>query len=251
MPPAPGAISPTAAEQRAAPTTGKGEVASVELTHAQQTIARRMAESKATAPDFFIEMEVDMTQAVAYRDQLRQQLNPAPTYNDMVVLATALALRQYPRVNGAYRDGQFEFYSDINIGIVVSAAETLLVPTLSHADRKGLAQIAIESRDLAYAVRARTLHPSQLSGGTFTISNLGMFGIDRFTAVINPPQAGIIAVGAITPRPAVAEDGRSLVVKPKMTVTMSCDHRILYGADAAEMLGAVRAWLEQPYSLPL
>lgn len=239
------------AQQPGGPASPKGQVTTTGLSTAQQTIARRMAESKATAPEFFVEIEVDMSRAMLLREQLKMQFDPTPTYNDMVVQATALALRQHPRVNGAYRDGRFEYYSDVNVGVVVAAAETLMVPTIPHVDQKGLSQIARETRDLANAVRGRTIQPAQVAGGTFTISNLGMYGVERFTAVLNPPQAGIIAVGAIRNKPIVAEDGVSLAVRPMMSLVMSCDHRILYGADGAEFLNTVKAWLESAHSLPL
>lgn len=239
QPPAPGA----------AETATRGQSTSVDPTSAQQTVARRMAESKATAPEFFVETEVDMTTAVAYREQLRSMVSPLPSFNDFVIKASAQALRQYPNVNAAYKDGHFEQYSDVNIGMVVSAVELLAVPTLFNVDRKGLAQIAGEAQQLAEAVRTRTIKPSQMSGGTFSISNLGMYGVDRFTAILNPPQAAILAVGAINRRAVIAEDGMSLVIRQIMNMTLTCDHRILYGAEAAEFLGAIKAWLESPQLL--
>ncbi|MBK5230328.1 MAG: 2-oxo acid dehydrogenase subunit E2 [Thermoleophilia bacterium] len=210
-----------------------------------------MAQSKATAPDFFVELDVDMTNAVNYREQLKLAVQPAPSFNDMVIKACALALRQFPKVNGAYKDGHYEQYGDVNVGFVVAAGDLLAVPTLFNADQKGLAQIARESRELANAVRSRTIQPAQLSGGTFSISNLGMYGVDRFTAILNPPQAVILAVGAIKRKPVIAEDGVSLAVRQIMTLTLTCDHRIVYGAEGAEFLTAVKAWLESPQALPV
>ncbi len=230
-------------------TATRGQSTPIEPTNAQQTVARRMAESKATAPEFFVETEVDMTTAVAYREQLRSMVTPVPSFNDFVIKAAAQALRQYPNVNAAYKDGHFEQFSDVNIGIVVSATETLAVPTLFNVDQKGLAQVARESEQLSEAVRSRTITPAQLSGGTFSISNLGMYGVDRFTAILNPPQAAILAVGAINRRAVIAEDGMSLVIRQIMNMTLTCDHRILYGAEAAEFLGAIKAWLESPQLL--
>lgn len=235
--------------QQGAPTATRGQSTPVEPTNAQQTVARRMAESKATAPEFFVETEVDMTTCVAYREQLRSMVSPVPSFNDFVIKATAQALRQYPNVNAAYKDGHFEQFSDVNIGMVVSASETLAVPTLFNVDQKGLAQIARESDQLSEAVRSRTITPAQLSGGTFSISNLGMYGVDRFTAILNPPQAAILAVGAINRRAVIAEDGMSLVIRQIMNMTLTCDHRILYGAEAAEFIGAIKAWLESPQLL--
>jgi pyruvate dehydrogenase E2 component (dihydrolipoamide acetyltransferase) len=167
----------------------------------------------------------------------------------MVVKACALALREFPRANGAYRDGRFELYSRVNVGVAVAGQDALVVPTVFDADRKGLRQIASESRALAQRVRDGQITPPELSGATFTVSNLGMYGIDSFSAVINPPQAAILAVGAIRERPAV-HDGE-LVPAHLMSVTLACDHRILYGADGAEFLARIRGLLEEPVSLAL
>ena len=211
-----------------------------------------MAESKATAPHFYLEIEIDMSRAVAARSQLKASAGEGqivPSFNDMVVKACALALREFPRANGAYRDARFELYSRINVGIAVAASEALVVPTLFDADRKGLAQIAAESRALAERVREGTITPPELSGGTFTVSNLGMFGIEQFAAVINAPQAAILAVGAISERPAVREG--QIVPAHLMKVTLACDHRILYGAEGAEVLARIRALLEEPVGLAL
>jgi pyruvate dehydrogenase E2 component (dihydrolipoamide acetyltransferase) len=243
--------APPPQQPAAGGTATRGQSTPSELTNAQQTVARRMAESKATAPEFFVETDVDMTNAVSYREQLRSAVSPVPSFNDFVIKASAQALRQYPKVNGAYKDGHYEQYGDVNIGVVVSSDDLLAVPTLFNVDQKGLAQIARESHQLADAVRTRTIQPSQLSGGTFSISNLGMYGVDRFTAILNPPQAAILAVGAINREAVIAEDGMSLVVRQIMTVTLTCDHRILYGAEAAEFLGAIKAWLESPQLLPV
>jgi pyruvate dehydrogenase E2 component (dihydrolipoamide acetyltransferase) len=231
--------------------TGRGETRTDELTRLQQTVARRMAESKATAPDFVLTCEVDMEQAVAFRAQLKAAAgeDPAPSFNDLVVKAAALALREFPRANGAYRDGKFELYSRVNVGVAVAGQDALVVPTVFDADRKSLGEIARDARTVAERVRAGKITPPELSSGTFTVSNLGMFGITRFTAVINPPQAGILAVGEMKPRP-VVRDGE-VVVRPIMELTLSCDHRILYGADAAQFLGRIRERLENPFSLAL
>ena len=167
----------------------------------------------------------------------------------MVVKACALALREYPRANGAYRDGRFELYSRVNVGVAVAGQDALVVPTVFDADRKGLRQIATESRALAQRVRDGQITPPELSGATFTVSNLGMYGIDSFAAVINPPQAAILAVGAISERPVVR--GGEIVPAHLMTVTLACDHRILYGADGAEFLARIRTLLEEPVSLAL
>jgi pyruvate dehydrogenase E2 component (dihydrolipoamide acetyltransferase) len=210
-----------------------------------------MAESKATAPDFLITAEVDMDAAVELRKQLKAAAgdDPAPSYNDFVIKASALALRDFPRANGAYRDGRFELYSRVNVGVAVAGMDALVVPTIFDADRKGLGTIARESRTVAERVRAGAITPPELSAGTFTVSNLGMYGIKRFVAVINPPQAAILAVGEMTPRP-VVRDGE-VSVSTVMELTLSCDHRILYGADAAQFLARIREYLENPLRLAL
>ena len=209
--------------------TAKGEVVRQELTRLQQVVARRMAESKATAPEFVLNAEIEMDAALSLRKQLKELARsterPSPSVNDMVVKACALALRDFPRANGAYRDGQFELYSRVNVGIAVAAREALVVPTVYDADRKGLGEIARDSRALAERVRTGAVTPPELSGGTFTVSNLGMFDIKGFTAVINPPQAAILAVGAITERP-VVRDGE-ITTRRIMNATLTCDHRIL------------------------
>jgi pyruvate dehydrogenase E2 component (dihydrolipoamide acetyltransferase) len=232
--------------------TAKGEVTRQELTKLQQTVSRRMAESKATAPHFYLQAEIDMSRAVAARTQMKGNTPEGelvPSFNDMVVKACAIALREHPRANGAYRDGQMELYSRINVGVAVAAQDALTVPTVFDADRKGLREIARTTRELATKVRDATITPPELSGGTFTVSNLGMFGIDNFSAVINPPQAGILAVGAITERP-VVRDGE-ISTAHLMSVTLACDHRILYGADGAQFLARIRELLEEPANLAL
>jgi pyruvate dehydrogenase E2 component (dihydrolipoamide acetyltransferase) len=244
-PPPPASIAETG--------TAKGDVSLQDLSRTQQVIARRMAESKATVPEFTIATDVDMEGAVELRKQLKAAAETlqgsVPSYNDMVVKAAALALREYPRANGSYKDGRFELYSRVNVGVAVAAHDALVVPTVFDADRKSLGEIARDTRTLAERVRANAVTPPELSGGTFTVSNLGMFGVTEFSAVINPPQAAILAVGKMEPR-AVVRDGE-IVARNVMTLTLVCDHRILYGADAAEFLARIRALLEQPISLAL
>ncbi len=211
-----------------------------------------MAESKATAPHFYLQAEIDMSAAVEGRKHVKQlagEGDVVPSFNDMVVKACALALREHPRANGAYRDGRFELYSRVNVGVAVAGEDALVVPTVFDADRKGLREIATDTRALAGRVRDGKITPPELSGGTFTVSNLGMYGITNFSAVINSPQAAILAVGAIVERP-VVRDGE-LASAHLMGVTLACDHRILYGAPAAEFLARVRALLEEPLSLAL
>jgi pyruvate dehydrogenase E2 component (dihydrolipoamide acetyltransferase) len=232
--------------------TARGSAEEFELSRLQQTIARRMAESKATAPHFYLTSEIDMSRAVEARARIKAASGEGeivPSFNDMVVKACALALREFPRANGSYRDGKVEEYSRVNIGVAVAAQDALVVPTVFDADVKGLRQIAADSRDLAARVREGTITPPELSGGTFTVSNLGMFGVTSFSAVINPPQAAILAVGAIDEVP-VVRDGE-IVPGRRMSVTLACDHRILYGADGAKFLAKVRDLLEEPVFLAL
>jgi pyruvate dehydrogenase E2 component (dihydrolipoyllysine-residue acetyltransferase) len=257
-PPAPLAAPPAAAPAeptpgaRERPETAKGTVAYEDLTKLQQTVARRMAESKATAPHFYLSAEVDMSRAVEARARIKAAAaegDVVPSFNDLVVKACAIALREHPRANGAYRDGRLELYSRVNVGVAVAAQEALVVPTVFDADQKGLRQIASENRALAQRVREGTVTPPELSGGTFTVSNLGMFGIDSFAAVINPPQAGILAVGQITERPVVRES--EITTAHLMALNLACDHRILYGADGARFLDRIRGLLEEPLGLAL
>ncbi|MBA2546219.1 MAG: 2-oxo acid dehydrogenase subunit E2 [Solirubrobacterales bacterium] len=224
----------------------------VELTKLQQTVARRMSESKAVAPHFYLQAEVDMTSAVAARRRLKASApegESVPTFNDMVVKACAIALREMPRANGAYKDGRIELYSRVNVGVAVAAQDALVVPTVFDADAKGLRRISADTKALAAKVRDGSITPPELSGGTFTVSNLGMYGVSNFHAVINTPQAAILAVGEVKPKPAVV-DGE-IVPRDLMGVTLACDHRILYGADGAVFLKRVRELLEEPLGLAL
>jgi pyruvate dehydrogenase E2 component (dihydrolipoamide acetyltransferase) len=253
---------PTPSAGLASITTAKGETTEVELSRAQQTIARRMAESKATIPHFALQVEIDMEQCVALRTELKR-LTPGstpteaiPTYNDMVVKACAVALREHPSANSSYRDGRLQLHSRVNIGVAVAvdsdrpAGGALIVPTVFDADVKSLGEIARETRAMAARVREGSITPPELGGGTFTVSNLGMFGVTSFTAIINPPQAAILSVGSVQARAVVREDGE-ITVRERMTVNLACDHRILYGADAARFLTRIHELLEQPAALTL
>jgi pyruvate dehydrogenase E2 component (dihydrolipoamide acetyltransferase) len=260
----PAATSPATSLEGVA--TAKGETTDVELSRTQQTIARRMAESKATIPHFALQSDVDMEACVALRTELKSlapqshesasAANEAtPTYNDMVIKACALALREFPTANSSYRDGRLQLHSRVNVGVAVAAdfaeptASALIVPTVFDADLKSLGEIARETRALAARVRDGSITPPELGGGTFTVSNLGMFGVTSFTAIINPPQAAILSVGSLQPR-AVIREGE-ILARSTMTVTLACDHRILYGADAARFLARIRELLETPAALTL
>jgi pyruvate dehydrogenase E2 component (dihydrolipoamide acetyltransferase) len=236
----------------AAAETAKGTTTYQDLTRLQQVVSRRMAESKATAPHFYLQAEIDMSAAVAARARLKAtspEGEVVPSFNDMVVKACALALREHPLANGSYRDGRLELHSRVNVGVAVAARDALVVPTVFDADRKGLREIAAEARALAARVRDGSVTPPELSGGTFTVSNLGMYGVSNFSAVINPPQAAILAVGAIAERPVVR--GGQVATAHLLGVTLACDHRILYGAPAAEFLARIRSLLEEPLALAL
>jgi pyruvate dehydrogenase E2 component (dihydrolipoamide acetyltransferase) len=209
-----------------------------------------MARSRSTIPDFTVEAEVDMSGVVRLRDDLRfSDATPVPSFNDFVLRAVALALRERPVLNASYDEGRAVRFTRVNLGIAVALEDALIVPTIYDADHKSVGEIAAESRRLADAARSRSLSPDELANGTFTVSNLGMFGVRRFNAVINQPQAAILAVGEVAERPVVA-DGR-LSVGTTMELALSCDHRIVYGADAAAFIGQVRELLEHPALLLL
>lgn len=242
-----GVASPAAAPAPTpTPDGNRGTVTRIEPTRTQTVIAKRMAESRATIPAFDVSVEADVTALLALRAELKQAGRVA-SVNDFVVKAAALTLREHPRANGAWRDGGFETYERVNVGIAVAAADALIVPTIFDADRKPVTAIAEDARALAAKVRDGSITPPELSGGTFTVSNLGMFGVTAFNAVINPGQAAILAVGAAVDR-VVLEDGAA-AVRQVMTLTLSSDHRVLYGADAAAFLAALRKRMEAPMGL--
>jgi len=245
-------------------STLKGATTTIELSRMQRAIARRMAESKATIPDFSLQMSVDMEECAKLRAQLKEIFErsrgsdgadgpsaqaPAPTFNDMVVKACALALREHPRVNASYRDGELRLHERINIGVAVATDEGLVVPTVFDAEQKSLGEIAQQARTLAQRVRDVTITPPELAGGTFTVSNLGMYGVERFAAIINPPQVAILAVGSVQPRVVVRDE--QALTRRTTTLTLVCDHRALYGADAARFLARVAELLETPTALTL
>jgi pyruvate dehydrogenase E2 component (dihydrolipoamide acetyltransferase) len=248
IPPTPAAAAETEASGPPSADGARGATTRTSLSRLQQTIARRMAQSRATVPDFELRCEVDMTATVALRAQIRDVADPPPSYNDFIVKAAATALREFPRVNSAYRDEIFEHYGRVNIGIAVAAEDALVVPTIFDADMRSLSQIAATARELAGKVRDGSISPAELAGGTFSVSNLGMHGIDSFSAVVNAPQAAILAVGSLKQRPIVDEAG-AIVARPTLQLTLACDHRILYGADGARFLGRIRDLLQAPVGM--
>jgi pyruvate dehydrogenase E2 component (dihydrolipoamide acetyltransferase) len=227
-----------AAGDRPRPAGGKGETRVVELTATQATIARRMVESATTIPTFTVSADVDMALLMALRRGAREERDDVPSVNDFIVKAAALTLREFPRFNASYAEGKVECYSRVNVGIAVATEDALLVPVVFDADRKTLAEIAAETRRLAEAARQRTLKPEDLRDGTFTVSNLGMFGVRTFTAIIDPPQVAILAVGSVRDRDV-------------MTMTLTGDHRVVYGADGARFLSRVGELLERPLALAI
>jgi pyruvate dehydrogenase E2 component (dihydrolipoamide acetyltransferase) len=233
----------------------KPEVASVDaevmdLTSMQKTIARRLTEAKQTVPHFYIGNEIDMTDALALRQKLNESFAEEGikiSVNDLVLKACAQALEKFPEVNGSYQDGQFILHKHINIGMAVDIAAGLIVPVIRDANLKGLRAIAREAKDLSAKAQAGKLTSSELDGGTFSISNLGMLDVTDFVAVINPPQAAILAVAAV--RKTFVPINDQPVIRDMMHVTLSGDHRILYGATVARFLKEVKRLLQNPFLL--
>jgi pyruvate dehydrogenase E2 component (dihydrolipoamide acetyltransferase) len=227
----------------------RGDVRVIELTATQATIARRMVQSVTEIPSFTVSADADVSEIVALRRGARKESTDTPSLNDFVVKAAALTLREFPRFNASYIDGRIECYSRVNVGVAVAADEALLVPVVADADRRTLSEVAAEARRLAEGARSRTLAPGELQGGTFTVSNLGMFGVRSFTAIVDPPQTAILAVGSVRREP--VENGSGIVFRDVLSVTLACDHRVVYGADAARFLSRLCELLERPLLLAL
>ncbi|OLE50972.1 MAG: pyruvate dehydrogenase complex dihydrolipoamide acetyltransferase [Acidobacteria bacterium 13_1_20CM_3_53_8] len=218
------------------------------MTQMRQTIARRLTTSLGPVPHFFLTTEIEMDQAAEMRRRINE-LDPQLkiSINDIIIKVAAAALIQHPQVNASFQDKNVRYYESADIGVAVAIEDGLITPIVRAAERKTLSQIAGEVRELAERARSRKLRPEEYTGATFSISNLGMFGIDEFTAVINPPEAAILAVGAMTPKP-VVRDGE-IVVRQLMRVTMSCDHRVVDGATGARFLQTFKRILENPLYL--
>jgi pyruvate dehydrogenase E2 component (dihydrolipoamide acetyltransferase) len=221
----------------------------VPLSQMRKTIARRLTASMQEAPHFYLTRAVSMEAAATWREKLNALSPHKISFNDLIIKAVAMALRKHPYLNAAWMGDHIRLYQEIHIGFAVAVEEGLIVPVLRHADRKGLSEIAAETVLLAQKARERKLAPEEYTGSTFSISNLGMFGIEEFTAVINPPEAAILAVGAIQPTP-VVKDGQ-VVVERRMRVTLSCDHRVVDGATGAAFLETFTQLLEEPARLLL
>jgi pyruvate dehydrogenase E2 component (dihydrolipoamide acetyltransferase) len=218
------------------------------LSQMRKAIARRLAQSIGPVPTFYLTIEVDMGEAMALRAKVnerfaREGIKTSP--NDMVIKAVAMALRHHPFVNAAWTGDSIHLYEQVHIGVAVAIEEGLITPVIRDADRKGLREIAAEVKELAGRAREKKLKPEEYTGSTFSISNLGMFGIEEFTAIINPPEAAILAVGAVGPKVVVDEEG-NMAIRQRMRVTLSCDHRVIDGATGAQFLQTLKQYLEDP-----
>lgn len=219
------------------------------VSQMRKTIAKRLAESKFTAPHFYLTIAVDMSAATAARVEINKDGDVKISYNDLVVKSVAKALKKHPAVNSAWMGDSVRTNFDVHVGIAVAVEDGLLVPVVRHADAKGLAEISAEVRGFAMKAKEKKLQPSDWSGNTFTISNLGMFGIEEFTAIINPPDAAILAVGGVQDVP-VVKNGQ-VQAGQVMKMTLSCDHRVIDGVTGAAFLNTVKGYLERPLSLIL
>ena len=215
----------------------------------RRTIAKRLSESAFTAPHFYVTVEIDMDAAVSLREQLQRAEDVKVSFNDLVLKACARALTRFPTVNASWTGEAIQTHAEVHVGVAVSLAEGLITPVVRNADRKHVVEISREVKDLAARAREKKLKPEEFMGSTFTISNLGMFDVTEFTAIINPPESCILAVGAVRKVPVVKDD--QLAIGHRMKVTLSSDHRVVDGALAAQFLAEVRRLLENPVGLLL
>jgi pyruvate dehydrogenase E2 component (dihydrolipoamide acetyltransferase) len=239
------AAAPAAVRRAPAPTVTPG--AEIPLSNMRRTIARRLTESKVGAPHFYVTVEIDMDGAVALREQFLAAEDVKVSYNDLLVKACAKALTRFPTVNASWNEDRITTHAEVNVGVAVAMPDGLIVPVVRDADRKSVVEIAHEVKELAGRARDRKLRPEEFTGGTFTISNLGMYDVTEFTAIINPPESAILAVGTVQQLPVV--DQGAIRVGHRMRVTMSSDHRVIDGALAAQFLAEVKRLLETPVSL--
>jgi pyruvate dehydrogenase E2 component (dihydrolipoamide acetyltransferase) len=239
-------------------TTGEA-FSDVPLSQIRKTIAKRLAQSIGPIPTFYLTTEVDMERLAEARDALNEtaarrlggsKASEEPlkvSYNDIIIKATGLALRQHPACNAWWLDDRIRYWNEVHVSVAVAIDDGLITPVVRYTDQKSLREIAVEVRDLAGRARERRLQPEEYTGGTFSVSNLGMLDIDQFTAVINPPEAGILAVGSIVAKPVA--DGDHMAIRRRMRVTMSCDHRVIDGATGAAFLRTFKGMLENPLAL--
>jgi pyruvate dehydrogenase E2 component (dihydrolipoamide acetyltransferase) len=238
---------PAAARLPAQRTVGGPEYEDVPLSQMRKTIAKRLVTSIGPVPTFYLTAEADMGRVQQARETVNAHLADSgakTSINDFIIKAVAAALRHHPEVNSSWTDTAIRRYNRVHIGVAVAVEDGLITPVVRDADAKGLAEIATEVRELAKRARDRKLQPDEYTGATFSISNLGMFGIDEFTAIINPPEAAILAVGRIEEK-VVVENGQ-MMPRPRMRMTMSCDHRVIDGATGAKFLQTLRSFLEEP-----
>ena len=224
----------------------------VPLTQIRKTIAKRLAASIGPVPHFFLTSEIDMERAADAREAINKQLGEQGgkiSFNDIIIKAVALALMQHRACNAWFQDDHIRYWNEVHVGMAVAIEDGLITPVIRNADQKSLREISAESRELAARARNRRLKPEEYTGGTFSVSNLGMFDIEHFTAVINPPEAGIIAIGSIVPQ--AVPDGERVTVRRRMKLTMSCDHRVIDGATGAAFLRTLKQMLENPLAMLL
>ncbi|MGA7162109.1 MAG: pyruvate dehydrogenase complex dihydrolipoamide acetyltransferase [Bacteroidota bacterium] len=221
----------------------------IPLSLMRKTIAKRLVESKTTAPHFYLTYEVDMKRAIDLRASLNTNGDLKVSYNDIIVRACAFALRNHPKVNSSFAGDKIIQHGAINVGVAVALDDGLITPVIRNTDMKSLFEIAAESKELAAKARDKKLKPEEFSGGTFTVSNLGMFGVEEFAAIINPPEAAILAVGTIVEKP-VLENGR-VVAGNRLKLTLSCDHRVVDGAVGAQFMQELKSILENPWKLAI
>jgi pyruvate dehydrogenase E2 component (dihydrolipoamide acetyltransferase) len=247
---APASAGAAKAAKPAAPVLTRApelEAKSIPLTAMRRTIAKRLAESTGPIPHFYLTVDYDVTNLLGLRQQLNEIEGAKVSVNDFIVRATALALRHHPAVNASWGDEAITQHGEVHVGIAVATPEGLITPVIRNADRKSVLEIAGEVRALAEKAKNRKLKPDEYQGSTFTISNLGAWGVEEFTAIINPPNAAILAIGAAEARPVAIE--RQVVVRDRLKITMSCDHRVVDGALGAEFLRTLRSYVEQPLRL--
>jgi len=225
------------------------ETKEVSVSQMRKAIARRLGESKFSAPHFYVTMEIDMSAAIESRKALNVTAPPKISFNDLIVKAVGSALKQHPAVNASWLGDKISYHGEVHIGVAVAVEDGLLVPVVQHADQKSLSEINGEVKILAEKARNKKLQPNEMQGNTFTISNLGMFNVEEFTAIINPPDAAILAVGGIIEKPVVKEG--QIVVGQRMKVTLSADHRVVDGATAAQFLLTLKDMLENPVRMLL
>jgi pyruvate dehydrogenase E2 component (dihydrolipoamide acetyltransferase) len=226
-----------------------GTTQEIPVSLMRKTIAKRLVESKTTAPHFYLTYEIDMKRAIDLRSSLNSEGDVKISYNDIIVRACAFALRHHPKVNSTFAGDKIIQHGAINVGIAVALDDGLITPVIRNTDMKSLFEISEESKDLAAKARDKKLKPDEFTGGTFTVSNLGMFGVEEFAAIINPPEAAILAVGAIAEKP-VVENGQ-IVVGHRIQLTLSCDHRVVDGAVGAQFMQEVKLILENPWKLAI